>query len=232
MTPWEIYESRVHGTKRENRVNGAREALRRKWADSLFAQNVVIGAPGGEQTRVAILSKAEIDTKKICSLESPLLCGSLVEWAGEKWLILETDAQNEIYESGVMQRCNYLLKWRNEAGLTVERWGIVKDGTRYLDGEKERAMLTVGDARLVLTLGKDEETAKLRRGQRFLIDDPAAAECLAYQISKPNRLFSKGVYRFVLTEVNSSGADDKAENIAAARAFEAPENAGKEDIWI
>ena len=69
-----------------------------------------------------------------------------------------------------------------------------------------------------MTIGKDKDTNKLRRGQRFLIDDMDSDDVLAYQITKPNKLYSvfdgEGVFRFILNEVNSTDADNKELRIA------------------
>jgi hypothetical protein len=72
--------------------------------------------------------------------------------------------------------------------------------------------MTTGDARISITIPKDSDTVKLNRGRRFLIDDPHTNNVLAYQITKPNRLFNvfnnNGVFRFILSEVNVTDNDN------------------------
>lgn len=51
-----------------------------------------------------------------------------------------------------------------------------------------------------------------------MIDDPDSDSVIAYQITKPNRLFNvyngEGVFKFILTEVNLTDADNVALRIA------------------
>lgn len=91
-----------------------------------------------------------------------------------------------------------------------EAWLTTRRNTTDLIGEKDGAIdhntvMTIGDARLALTIAKDDATKKFRRGTRFIIDDVDADEALAYEITKSNRLFNLyddvGVYRFILNEV-------------------------------
>ena len=87
-----------------------------------------------------------------------------------------------------------------------------------LIGEKPKQLLTIGDARIAITVGKDEDTIELSRGMRFLIDDSDSDDVLAYQITKPNKLFNiydnKGVFRFILNEVQLTADDNKELRIA------------------
>lgn len=79
-------------------------------------------------------------------------------------------------------------------------------------------MITIGDARIAVTIGKDSDTIELARGLRFLIDDTDSEAVLAYQITKPNKLFNvfngKGVFRFILNEVQLTDNDNKELRIA------------------
>lgn len=58
----------------------------------------------------------------------------------------------------------------------------------------------------------------MERGLRFLIDDEDSDAVLAYQITKPNKLYNvynhKGVFRFILNEVNLTDADNKQLRVA------------------
>ena len=72
--------------------------------------------------------------------------------------------------------------------------------------------MSVGDARIAVTVPKDSDTVNLKRGNRFLIDDVDTNEVLAYQITKPNRLYNifnnKGIFRYILKEVNPTDNDN------------------------
>lgn len=84
--------------------------------------------------------------------------------------------------------------------------------TTDLIGEYTEDMMAIGDARIAMTIAKDDDTNELRRGMRFLIDDCDSDMPLAYQITKPNKLFNvygdKGVFKFILNEVQLTKEDN------------------------
>lgn len=68
---------------------------------------------------------------------------------------------------------------------------------------------------MYLTIGRNSDTAKLTREQRFLIDDPESPNVMAYQLTKPLKVGTtfglntpKGVYKFVIQEVNTTDDDN------------------------
>lgn len=220
MSAWDTYRSRLEvggTTRRERALKHTQSYISKKLADSLSCHKVLIN--GIEQTVTILNQRESVALKKICSFPGEvLLHGGLVDFADSKWLITELDANNEIYTSGIMQRCNYLLKWLNKKGEIIEKWCIVEDGTKYLIGEKAEDIMSIGDARIAITISKDEDTIELGRGKRFLVDDIDAETPLAYQITKPNKLFNvydgQGVFRFILNEVNMTDDDNVELRIA------------------
>lgn len=219
MGAWDAYRDRMdeYGfTKRGMLAEHTKAALRRKLINSLSYHIVGIGDSTQEIAVVHTQDRAE---KKIFSMpDEALIHGGLIDFADNKWLIIEVDADNEIYQRGLMRQCNHILRWINHEGKLCEKWCVVEDGTKYLIGEKSAQMMSVGDARIAVTVGKDKDTVELSRGMRFLIDDTDSEQVLAYQITKPNRLFNvyneEGVFRFILTEVNLMDADNKELRIA------------------
>lgn len=220
MGVWDTYEARLEvsgKTGRERVLNRTQNYILRKIEDSLSYHDVLIN--GVEQTITILDEPEDMALKKICSLPGDTIVhGGIVDYLESKWLITEVDINSEVYAKGMMQRCNYLLKWLNKEGNIVEKWCIVEDGTKYLIGEKSEDIMSVGDARIAITLGKDKDTNQLSRGKRFLVDDLDSEVPLAYQITKPNKLFNiynnEGVFRFILNEVNVTDNDNVELRIA------------------
>lgn len=221
MSAWDRYEARLnaHG-------NTAREAARRTevWRlqthlpTNLSYTDVLLD---DQPQSVAIIDTEELAEKKIRSMPGgTLVHGGLVTWEDSKWIITELDAHKELYYSGLMKRCNQIVKWVTPEGGTIERWGIVEDGTKYLVGENVKQVVTLGDARMALTLAKDSETQRLRTGTRIILGDPEAEQRLAFEITKPNTLYNvyngAGVYRFILTQVVLVDEDNVADQVANA----------------
>lgn len=213
MSAWELYTARMNlkgATKRESSRNKILSFINRKLPDSLSFEQVTIN--GAEQS-IAIIDTGKAFIKKIhCLPGESFPCGATALWSETHWLITEVDAHDELYMSGTMHRCNYVLRWFNAGGEIISRHCMIEDGTKYLIGEKEERMISVGDARVALTIGKDSETVRLNRGRRFLIDDPDSGEPLAFELTKPHRLFGvydgHGVYKYLLTETNTTDDDN------------------------
>lgn len=224
MNTWNTYVARL-GVSSDSAIDPKqlsaqdhiRGRMRRKVTATLSYKRARIN---DQDWQIAVVDDAEnLNIKKIFSMPNEVLPhGSLVEWNNSIWLITEVDVRDELCTKGKMKRCNYYLRWIDDVGNIISRWCVVEDGTKYLIGERSEDMMTIGDARIALTIGKDPDTDKLGRGKRFLIDDPDSKDILAYQITKPNKLFNvydgKGVFRFILNEVNKTDDDNDELRIA------------------
>ena len=79
-------------------------------------------------------------------------------------------------------------------------------------------MATRGDSRISLTIAKDNQTVRLNRNNRFLIDDYDSPNILSYRLTKPFKLGGNyngnGVLYFVLQECNTEDTDNFELHIA------------------
>lgn len=229
MSAWDTYRARldVHGnTMREAAKRMEIRRLQDKLPTNLSYTDVAIN---DNPQSVIIIDTTDLSEKKIRSMPGETLVhGGLVSWEESKWLITELDAHKELYYSGLIKRCNQVVKWVTPEGDTISRWGIVEDGTKYLVGENVKQVATLGDARMALTLAKDSATRRLHTGTRIMLGDPEADQRLAFEITKPNTLYNvyngEGVYRFILTQVPLIDEDNLTEQVADAdgRGFKDP----------
>lgn len=171
----------------------------------------------GTENEAMILNKPDHNEKKLLLLRGDLKAGSVIEWNGSHWLVMSTDKNDVLYPSGTINRCNYILKFKNASGELVQKYCVITDVTKYLIGEAWKPMMTIGDSRMSLAIPRDMDTASLKRGTRLLIDDPIADETCAYEITKPDRVTNvydgDGIYKYLCREVNSADTDNKAELI-------------------
>lgn len=223
MSVWSTYEARfAHGNQdMDPKWNSAqdhiRSRMRRKIVASLSYKRVKCEGHNMEMAIVDISN--DFSTKKIFSMPGETLPhGSIVEWEDSFWLITELNAAKDLCTEGKMRRCNYYLKWINDKGDIIGRWCVVEDGTKYLIGEREEDTMSIGDARMAVTIGKDMETSQISRGRRFLIDDMDSKDVLAFEVTKPNKMFNvfngKGVFRFIMGETNLTDNDNPTLRIA------------------
>lgn len=221
MSVWDSYANRikVYGkSQRDAALTREFRLLNNKLKDSLSYHDVVID---GIERNVAIINSDNLNEKTMLSLPGEnFICGGIVDWADNHWLISEKDANNEIYTKAKLLQCNYLLKWVDDLDIIHEQWCVIEDGTKYLTGEYEdrNFVVTRGDSRIAMHIGKNANTVKFTRDNRFLIDDPDSDDKLAYLLTKPlkaGRCFNnEGIYSFVLQEVVSTDNDNMELGIA------------------
>lgn len=212
---WSLYQSRLdaHGiTMREATKKREVRFLNSKLSRSLSYFTASID---GVDQEVSIINSDNLNEKKIISMPGETIaCGALVHWEDNYWLVTEKDAADELYTRCKMRQCNFLLKWVDENSDIHEQWCIIDDGTKYMTGDYEDRdfIVTRGDARISMMIGKNSDTVKFGRESRFLIDDPDSMEKLSYSLSKPLRVGwhynGEGVYLFVLKEANSTDDDN------------------------
>ena len=221
MSLWDIYQSRldsIGATKREAKLRRESRYLSAKVPDNLSYSTVDID---GLAQEVAIVSTDNLDEKFIYSLPGEdIVHGGIVEWMDSHWLVTEKDAATELYARAKMIQCNYLLRWVDADHVIHEQWCIIEDGTKYLTGQYEdrEFFVTRGDSRLGMIITKNQYTAKMKRGCRFLIDDPGSELMIAYELTKPFKLSGVyndiGVFKFVLQEVNTTDDDNQELRVA------------------
>lgn len=221
MSNWDQYRSRIMqkgGSARNAVLLREQKFLNNKLPSHLSYHSAVVDRIDRD---VAIINSDNYNIKTIISMPGEdLPLGGLVDWMDEHWLIIERDANNEVYTRAKMQQCNYLLRWVSDDGVIQERWSIIEDGTKYLTGEygDNDFVLNRGDTRLALTVAKDAQTICLDRENRFLIDDYDSENVLAYRLTKPFKLGGTfngvGVLRFVLQECNTEDTDNFELHIA------------------
>jgi hypothetical protein len=221
MSVWGIYNARLnaHGSdRRTTTLLREQRYLESKVTNSLSYHHLTIN---GEERNISVINSDNLNIKTICTLPGEdFPHGGLVEWMNNYWIITQRDSNNELYTKGVMQECNYLLRWVADDGTIVERWCIIEDGTKYLTGEynDNYYIVTRGDSRVSVILAKDEYSIRLNRNNRFLIDDYDSPNVLAYRLTKPFKLGTSynggGVLGFVMTECNTEDTDNFELHIA------------------
>lgn len=216
MNAWDMYANRIGvrgGSKRESIKNIEIRNIYTNLPDSLsYYDDVTID---GVQQTVAIINSDNLDEKTMISMPGEnIKHGGLVHWMDQYWLVIEKDYNNTLYVRTKLQQCNYLLRWVSEDAVIHEQWCIVEDGTKYLTGELEdrHFIVTRGDSRIAITLAKNEDTIKLNRETRLMVDEPGSPKMLCYTLSKPIKLGhsygDEGCVKFVLQEVTSTGDDN------------------------
>lgn len=221
MSTNDLYSARLnaHGdTLRKVAYNREKHMLEDKMRNSLSYYTVDID---GEERNASVINSDNLNEKILLSYPGEDIDpGAIVAWMDNHWLVTEKDASNELYTRAKMIQCNHLLKWVDENDNIHEQWCVIEDGTKYMTGDYEDRDFVVnrGDARIAMTITRNEYTEQFTRNSRFIISDEGSKEKLAFDLTKPLTVGAiyngKGVYKFVLSETMSTKYDNMELGIA------------------
>ena len=183
---WDLYHDAltVKGeTRRDRAIFETQRSIMKRTPRSPAYKDVLID---GEPQNVVITSSTEKYHKKINALPGErIYAGSIVEWNNSHFIITDTDVEDEVYQSGEMYRCNVYLKWQNETGEIVGRYGYSEDISQFASGIIDAKVMMGIETTYVIKFPCDSETIKLKRDKRFLLDI-VTDEPNAYILTKRN----------------------------------------------
>ena len=155
------------GSTSEKQANVAR--LRAEYAKNMsmsleYEPNAKING----ETRRVIARKTEGNQR--CEIQSApgetFYAGDIVECYGSVWIIIEVEANKDIYTTGTMLRCNHNFKFQNGTSEIYERWGVLDTGV-YSTTVQDIDTLTILNKQYKIYLPLDEYTSQLYIGKRF-----------------------------------------------------------------
>ena len=146
-------------------------------------------------------------------------------------------------------QCNHLLKWIDDDGVIRQEWVVIDDGTKYMVGENENRdyIATKGEFRASVIMARNENTAKLKRTNRFIIDDDLTDNIHAFQLTKPLRTGmvynNEGIFKFIIQETYTTDYDNLDLRIAdyykyfskdddTDDSYDDTDEAINEEVWI
>lgn len=156
--------------KREKDLYKINSQMSKHFEDTFDTEDVLLN---GEPFKLMIIKDTDGNTykKKIKSPHDKRFnLGDYVEWNGQVWLVTLLDHDDKTWNRGYMYQCTILLRWQNEKGQIVERYGYSEDFTKYSTGISGNSTITLGDYQYGITLPVDEETKIIKRDKRFPID--------------------------------------------------------------
>ena len=168
---WDLYNSllTVKGdTRRERAIFETKNSIKKRAVRSPAYKQVLID---GEERNLIVTASTELFYKKISTMpDEHIYCGQTVLWNNTYWLITHTDTEDEVYQRGLMYKCNVCLKWQDEAGKIHVKYGYSEDVSQFAAGVVEAKILNSLQFVLKIKIPLDKDTVKIRRDKRFLID--------------------------------------------------------------
>ncbi|MBE7896261.1 Ig-like domain-containing protein [Paenibacillus polymyxa] len=128
---------------------------------------------GDDNQEVWITDDGDIrEQKNIVAMNHPLKMGDLVVWKDRTWLCNHVDDM-ELYHRGVILICYSTLKWLDDQGEIKEAPFSFKSDTSSNFGIQEGRILMMPNERRQITIQKNNETEKIKKNRRFIIDGRA-----------------------------------------------------------
>ena len=144
--------------------------MTRHFEDTFDTEDVLLN---GNPFQLMIIRDTDGNTfkKKIKSPhDKKFNLGDYIEWNGQIWLVTLIDSDEKTWNRGYMYQCSILLRWQNQCGEIIERYGYSEDFTKYSTGTFGNSTITVGEYQYGITLPVDDETKLIKRDKRFPID--------------------------------------------------------------
>lgn len=154
-----------------------------------------------------IVDKSDIRDEKLLTTfyETPFTSGGIVDWKNDKWMVTLTDEMSDIYRRGAIRRCASQLKWIDDDGQLIEEWVSFKMDSPANFGLEERKTILLPNERRQLMLRLNEDTRKIVKNQRFILDGRA------WNVMSLDRLSVDNIMYLVLDEDINVLPDDNLE---------------------
>lgn len=166
MADYSLYNARINQyghTKRDRVINKEKEYLYRKLSDHPSSKVVSIN---DEERLLVIISTDNANIKKIISIpEESFNSGDVVEYKSGKWIITESDIDDEIQTKGKMTLCPNTLQFQSKDGTILSYPYYVESSLPSLDQNK---VLSTSDTTRKIVLPLDKETKQFHLDKRFL----------------------------------------------------------------
>lgn len=163
-----IQRANDSSSKKETDIRKARFHLENDFNNTIDAEDVLIN----DNPQRLLITKTHDDyTKKIVSRPNETFhLGDIISWLDCDWIIYRKNADMRISTFGRMIQCNAKLRWLNHDKDIIEKVGYAEDATKYSEGIKENTKIRLSDFQLKIKIPLDEDTIRLKRDCRFLID--------------------------------------------------------------
>jgi len=202
--------------KREKELVKVNRNANKHFDDTFDTQDVLVNEI---PMQLMIIKDTDGNTykKKIKSRHKDIIkLGDYVKWNNQIWMITLLDSDDKAWNRGYMYLCEILLRWQDDNGNIIERWGYSEDYTKYSMGESGNSTITVGDYQYGITLPVDEYTKKLTRKNRFVVDFEGNYPPDTYRLTGKKgfisdyRYFDKGgVFTIILSYEQFNKVTDK-----------------------
>jgi hypothetical protein len=153
-----------------------------------------------------------------CLPNQTILVGDIVVYSGSTYMVLNRQIDDEVYISGQLARCNYLLKFIGSDG-SIKTRNCVIENLQSVTPTAENQYIITGDQEFRIRVPYDSSTVLISRDDRFLIDYGTTSP-LAYKVTGVDRVTENygsdgGIIVLTVKEDGRSTDRDSVDNLIA-----------------
>lgn len=206
----------AYGTKnrREKELAKVNREMSKHFDDTFDTETVLVNDLP-MQLMIIKDTDSNVFKKKIKSRhEDKFNLGDYVKWNNQIWLVTLVDVDDKTWNCGYMYLCVIPLRWQNSEGKIIERFAYSEDFTKYSSGVTVNSTIKIGDNQYGLTIPIDDETKKLHRDMRFVIDFDDSEEPDVYELTNRkiylnnNNYFNRGGIMILTMSYDTFNADE------------------------
>lgn len=112
-----------------------------------------------------------------------LKAGMYIFFENVYWLISGYSGNNGIYEKATMILCQYKLKWQDDSGKIIERWGNFTSASKYDTGENGNSTIILTSNNFTIWIPDDDESYTLD-GEKVFIDRAKVNPKKVYKVTR------------------------------------------------
>jgi len=159
-------------------------------------------------------SSRDTEKKKIMLKPNQTMSvGNYIPYSSKTWILTELDSNISVQHIGIMELCNYNLKFLNDTGDLITRWCVRKEGS-YQSAISDEKYFISTDVRSHIILPADSETSKIEIDKRLIIGNEFGYPT-AYKVTKVDTVQDYGLALLELESVEVSKTDDDLVNMIA-----------------
>ena len=146
---------------------------------------------------------------------------TISDWNNSNWLCTNCDPDNEIYNSGIIEKCNNQLNFMIAATPYTYPCIIMDKSSQYSDGTDAKEYLVLVDDQILVIVSEDDYTSTLKPNNRFIFNNK-----YSFLITKINNLTQtqRGLLYLTMKFVEKSENDDFDNNLPDDTVYTIPDN--------
>jgi hypothetical protein len=179
---WNLYNTRLNingSSNRERNLKCLQNTITNKLPDSLSYKSVKIN---NVDASIEIVKTTKDYIKVIHSLPNESFdCGDYVLFYNKTYLITEIDADDDVYTSGKMQECTFVIKFQSPDG-TILSYPCIDETTNSVGIDETNTINTLNGIHRI-KLPFDDNTKLIKEDRRFFV---SRAGTSTYKVTNVN----------------------------------------------